>query len=52
MPQTRFVLRKALHHGLRPVVVINKCDRSDARPDTVLDSVLTYLWRWALLMNN
>ncbi|MGB0648593.1 MAG: GTP-binding protein, partial [Bradymonadia bacterium] len=39
MPQTRFVLRKALHHGLRPVVVINKCDRSDARPDSVLDSV-------------
>ena len=37
MPQTRFVLRKALHHGLRPVVVINKCDRSDARPDWVLD---------------
>ena len=28
MPQTRFVLRKALQHGLRPVVVINKCDRS------------------------
>ena len=26
MPQTRFVLRKALAHGLRPVVVINKCD--------------------------
>lgn len=39
MPQTRFVLRKALQHGLRPVVVINKCDRGDARPDTVVDAV-------------
>jgi GTP-binding protein len=40
MPQTRFVLRKALHHGLRPVVVINKVDRQDARPKEVLDEVL------------
>jgi GTP-binding protein len=39
MPQTRFVLRKALDHGLKPMVVINKCDRADGRPDTVLDSV-------------
>lgn len=39
MPQTRFVLRKALQHGLRPVVVINKCDRSDSRPDFVLDAI-------------
>ena len=39
MPQTRFVLRKALAHGLRPVVVINKCDRPDARPETVVDAV-------------
>ncbi len=40
MPQTRFVLRKAFEYGLRPVVVINKIDRPDARPDDVLDEVL------------
>jgi GTP-binding protein len=39
MPQTRFVLRKALGHNLRPIVVINKADRPDARPDEVLDMV-------------
>jgi len=39
MPQTRFVLRKALEHGLTPVVVINKIDRPGARPDEVLDAV-------------
>ncbi len=40
MPQTRFVLRKAFEYGLRPVVVINKIDRHDARPNEVLDEVL------------
>ncbi len=40
MPQTRFVLRKALENRLRPVVVINKIDRQDARPAEVLDEVL------------
>jgi GTP-binding protein len=40
MPQTRFVLRKAFENGLRPIVVINKIDRVDARPDRVLDEVL------------
>jgi len=40
MPQTRFVLSKALEVGLRPIVVINKIDRSDARPYAVLDEVL------------
>ena len=39
MPQTRFVLAKALSHGLRPIVVINKVDRPDARPEEVLDEV-------------
>src|SRR5262249_3677661 len=39
MPQTRFVLRKALERRLRPVVVINKIDRPDARPSEVLDEV-------------
>ncbi len=39
LPQTRFVLGKALALGLPPVVVINKIDRSDARPAEVLDEV-------------
>ncbi|MGE5618914.1 MAG: translational GTPase TypA [Sphingomonadaceae bacterium] len=39
MPQTKFVLRKALQLGLRPVVVINKMDRPNARPGFVLDAV-------------
>ena len=40
MPQTRFVLRKALAAGLAPIVVINKVDRPHARPLEVLDEVL------------
>src|SRR5438876_10487383 len=39
MPQTRFVLRKAFACGLRPIVVINKIDRPDARPMEVLNGV-------------
>jgi GTP-binding protein len=39
LPQTRFVLRKAVELGLSVVVVINKIDRSDARPDEVLNEV-------------
>jgi GTP-binding protein len=39
MPQTRFVLRKALERGLAPIVCINKIDRSDARIGEVLDEV-------------
>ena len=39
LPQTRFVLRKALEHGLAPIVVINKIDRQDARPTEVLSEV-------------
>src|SRR5690606_7365043 len=39
LPQTRFVLRKALEAGLRLIVVINKIDRQDARPKEVLDQV-------------
>src|SRR5919199_602375 len=39
MPQTRFVLRKALGLGLLPIVVINKIDRSDARPQAVVNEV-------------
>ncbi len=40
MPQTRFVLRKALELGLKPIVCINKIDRPDARPVEVVDMVL------------
>jgi GTP-binding protein len=40
MPQTRFVLGKALEARLRPVVIINKIDRPDARPHEVLDEIL------------
>ena len=40
MPQTRFVLRKALEQGLKPIVVINKIDRPGARPAEVVDLVL------------
>lgn len=39
LPQTRFVLRKALEADLPPIVVINKIDRSDARPQEVLDEI-------------
>jgi GTP-binding protein len=40
MPQTRFVLKKALEAGLKPIVVINKIDRPSARPIHALDDVL------------
>lgn len=40
MPQTRFVTRKALSHGLRPIVVINKIDRPGCDPHAAVDAVL------------
>jgi GTP-binding protein len=39
MPQTKYVLKKSLEQGLEPIVVINKIDRPNARPDEVLDAV-------------
>lgn len=39
MPQTKFVLRKALEYNINPVVVVNKIDRPDARPHEVIDEV-------------
>ena len=39
LPQTRYVLRKAFERGLPPIVVINKIDRADARPNDVLNEV-------------
>ncbi len=43
MPQTRFVLGKALEAGLKPVVIVNKIDRPDARPLKVVDEVFDLL---------
>ncbi|MEM9602093.1 MAG: GTP-binding protein, partial [Pseudomonadota bacterium] len=43
MPQTRFVLQKALGLGLKPIVVVNKVDRPDSRPDEVLTEVFDLL---------
>src|SRR5690625_2123128 len=40
MPQTRFVLKKALEHHLTPLVVVNKIDRENARPAEVVDEIL------------
>ena len=43
MPQTRFVLGKALSHGLRPIVVVNKIDRPEQRAHEVMDEVFELL---------
>lgn len=43
MPQTRFVLQKALENNLKPMVVINKADRADGRPSEVVDEVFDLL---------
>jgi len=40
MPQTRFVLKKALSLNLKPIVVVNKIDRPEARPEEVVDEIL------------
>jgi GTP-binding protein len=44
MPQTKFVLTKALEAGLKPVVVVNKCDRPNARPHQVVVEVFELLF--------
>ena len=43
MPQTRFVLSKALECGLKPIILVNKIDRGDARPQEVIDEALDLL---------
>ena len=43
MPQTRFVLGKALSHGLRPILVVNKVDRPESRVNEVIDEVFDLL---------
>ena len=40
MPQTKFVLSKALKQKLRPIVIVNKIDKADARPEDVVDEIL------------
>ena len=40
MPQTRFVLKKALDAGVKPIVVVNKIDKESARPKEVIDEVM------------
>lgn len=45
MPQTRFVLQKALQLGLRPVVIINKVDKPNCRPDEVHDAVFELFYQ-------
>lgn len=46
MPQTRFVLSKALKWGVKPIVVVNKIDRPDSRPYAVLDEAFELLIEW------
>lgn len=43
MPQTRFVLKKAMEQGLKPIVVVNKVDKPQARCDEVIDEVMELL---------
>ena len=43
MPQTRFVLAKAIESGLKPVLIVNKCDRPDGRPQEVVNEVFDLL---------
>ena len=46
MPQTRFVLKKAIGLGKKPIVVVNKIDRPGARPAEVVDEILDLLLSW------
>ena len=52
MPQTKFVLKKALELNLHVIVCINKIDRPEARPDEVIDEVLELLMIWRLLTSS
>ena len=52
MPQTRFVLKKALEAGLKPIVVVNKVDKPSARPLEVIDEVLELLIDFTILLDN
>jgi GTP-binding protein len=52
MPQTRFVLQKALHLNLKPIVVINKVDKPNCRPDEVHDAVFELFFNLDAPKNN
>ncbi len=52
LPQTKFVLKKSLELGLKPIVVINKIDRKDARPNDVLNEVFDFLFHLEHRKNN
>ena len=52
MPQTRFVLRKALERGLRPIVVINKIDRPNIDPHIAVDKVFDLFVELGAMINN
>ena len=44
MPQTRFVLQKALEIGLKPIVVVNKVDKPNCRPEEVYEMVFALMF--------
>ena len=52
MPQTKFVLRKALELDLHVIVCINKIDRPEARPEEVLMKFWNFSWIWKPLMSS
>ena len=52
MPQTKFVLKKSLALGIKPIVVINKIDKPAARPEWTHEKFWNYLWIWARMTNN
>jgi GTP-binding protein len=52
MPQTRFVLQKALQLNLHPIVVINKVDKPNCRPDEVHDAVFELFLAWMQQRSN
>ena len=45
MPQTRFVTEKALKRGFTPIVIVNKCDRPEARPNWVVDQTFDLFYK-------
>ena len=52
MPQTKFVLGKALSQGLRPIVIVNKLREPDARPDEVVDEVFDLFFLMQMTNNS
>ena len=52
MPQTRFVLKKALEQNLKPIVVVNKIDKPSARPEEVVDEVIDLFIELGAMMSN